>query len=559
MIQLLLACGAGGPDTASLGEGRATAPESPDPHDTSDTSAPPGDTAPDTGPFDRDADGVTPGDGDCDDANANVRPGAEDLCDALDQDCDGVAQPEASCGQRVPLELGATGWWEGQSQVGMLSLMEADTDYTADGVIDIVAGSNCVFFEGDWRCNGNVLLLPGEPPAGGIRWTETSAAWWVADPSTDYPRDFGNAGDFDGDGATDLFIAAAGCWPDDGSLYVMLGPWDRWPRDGAWMADAADGWWQQAEPWDCFAEDVSGGHDLDGDGLDDLLVVTGGNWEREWEEHALTFVPGRSPVPGPLPILEELWFSGDQMQDFAALPDMDGDGVGEAAVTLSHADVPYTLGFVPTDVLTADAASFGEPIADVVERATFREQTPFGFLEGRHELGDTDGDGYQEVAIRIARDVTADGVYDLCVASLHGGPDLRSSPADERVQGMICNDGSLSGVGEHTKVGGDADGDGIPDIVYGPPFEPAASYVACILPSSRAPEAGWLMFDELPAYCYGIGENDGIRGGLADLDGDGLPEILGSEPYWQRGADEYVGRILVAPGFEIPWGDSTRW
>lgn len=47
------------------------------------------------GDVDRDMDGVTPGDGDCDDANPEIHPGAAELCNAVDDDCNNY--PDDGC------------------------------------------------------------------------------------------------------------------------------------------------------------------------------------------------------------------------------------------------------------------------------------------------------------------------------------------------------------------------------------------------------------------------------------------------------------------------------
>lgn len=554
---LLLACTptdeAGRPDT----DGEETG--GPD----TDDSAPPDDTGPDDtggpdGP-DLDGDGFSPERGDCDDGDARVYPGAPDACDALDQDCDGEARPEGSCGELVPLEDGAVGWWEGEAQLTMLDLREADTDYTGDGVVDVLAGTYCTWLDGANRCNQNVVLLPGHIPDEGVSWRDAGAAVWIAEPGLDYTVDFGNAGDFDGDGSVDLFVTSVGLAPDQGSLYLMLGPSSRWSITGAYMADAADGWWQQAAYNDGFGTDAAGGHDVDGDGLADLLVLTTGTDEAGFEGRALGFVRGRAAtLPHGAVISDETWFEDDvYASSFATLPDLDGDGIGEAAIAVPYTGEEPALGFVPSETLRTGAS--GLSLSAAVERTESDVISGFRLYEGRSELGDVDRDGYTDLAFMVARDVTGDGLADPCATSLRGAEDLRTGDLDDRIGGLACYDGKDFRYAAGEKLTEDVDGDSIPDVLWNDPYSAASGYLGCIIPSSHVPDSGVVMIEEIHPYCYGIGDNEGVGGGVIDLDGDGLPEILGSQPDWDRGDERYVGRILVAPGFEIPWDDATRW
>jgi len=515
-----------------------------------DTTAPddtaPDDTGPPVDPHDVDGDGHRSDAGDCDDGDARVYAGAADPCDGVDQDCDGEVAPAGSCGEVASLDASSVGNWVGNLIGSNLSIDEADTDYDGDGVVDVLAYNYCTTWEGtDW-CNQNVMLLPGRLPEGDEVVPAAGGVVILADPGRDWLADAGTAGDFDGDGTQDLYYASVGCEIDHGSIYLLRGPMADWGTGGL-TTDLAAGWWEQAEPNDCFVQSVSGGEDIDGDGLADLLTGYPDTY----------VIRGRSSgFAAGMSVADEVVFEG-AVEGHALMPDLDGDGTGEGALVIFSPEREYYLGWL--DPLIVASGTGGAPVeeaSDVLASGTFGT---IRLHPGRAELGDVNGDGFGDVSVFIGvPGVDEDGGASKCEGVLFGSTDLRSGVLSDHVDRMVCPEDGGSLI--HSRVVADVDQDGIRDVnvaLSATSSSPYGDARGCIFASSQRPATGWVMLADTRPYCFTLDTEDFPHpvAAAVDLDLDGWPEILAADPNYARGA----GRITVAPGFEIPWGDSTRW
>ncbi|MDP2314386.1 MAG: hypothetical protein Q8P41_15905 [Pseudomonadota bacterium] len=193
-----------------------------------------------------------------------------------------------------------------------------------------------------------------------------------------------------------------------------------------------------------------------------------------------------------------------------------------------------------------------------MDAVQFDESHVFVLFEGRSDLGDVNGDGFTDIAWAIAKEITGDAEYDVCATTLHGGTSLRTGDPDDLLGGIACFDGLEGGILVGGKVGPDADGDGVPDVVFSDTGG-TADRAGCIIPSGRMPATGTVLMDEVRPYCFGSTSAASRMGGAIDLDQDGFPELLGTEYSWSTDTLHEAGRILVTPGFDIPWEDASRW
>lgn len=271
LLCALLGCGGGAPERAV----QTDAPR----WDSGDTGGPgPDGAAPgwvDHGTHqDRDEDGVTKAQGDCDDDNAAVHPEAMELCDGVDDDCDGwvdeaCAWPVSSSTDAAWSADGATGW------------RIAAGDLTGNGFDGVILSEETAAEGGGavrlLDASGATLLdLEGAPDQGLGRAVVAALASADAHP--------------------DLLISAA-----SGGAFLLHGP-----LTAGVTLDDAHGIALDEEPHRALAANLTG------DDSDDLLLATPGQ-VRVW--------------PGPL----RGWFSAADAAIRVEAPPA-AAGFGEAAV-----------------------------------------------------------------------------------------------------------------------------------------------------------------------------------------------------------------------------------
>ena len=288
---------------------------------------------------------------------------------------------------------------------------------------------------------------------------------------------------------------------------------------------------------------VAGAGDVDGDGLDD--VVIGAPYQSSTEAGAAYLILGGAPGSASLSSAAAA-FTGEVANDqagwsVAGAGDVDGDGLADILVGAR----------LQQDGATAGGAAYlilgGPPTSGSLSSAAaeFYGGSQYGYV------------GYSVAGVG---DVDADGTDDMLVGSCayNGGPGaaylvLGGTPVSGNVSSAAIatytGEAASDLAGFSVAGAGDVDGDGIPDMLIGAPMNDSggSDWGAAFIVLGGTPVSGSLTTADATYAGESSSQTGSAVAGAGDVDGDGFDDVLIGAEYSSGGA-YYGGEVYVILG-----------
>ncbi|MBU06071.1 MAG: thrombospondin type 3 repeat-containing protein [Gammaproteobacteria bacterium] len=378
----------------------------------------------------------------------------------------------------------------GEDEGDWAGIMTSGTgDVDGDGLDDILVGAYGVGDKGP--ITGAAYLILGSSFGASATIDLSAADYKFMGESEDDHAGYavGRAGDVDGDGLDDILIGSSGQdagGAHAGATYIILAsslavnaPTELAQADYKFIGESPQNW---------SGYQVAGGGDIDGDGLDDLLVGADGD-EGGKETHSTYVILGSSMTSSTMNLSEaDYKFYGENAFDYASqvsiVGDVDGDSLDDILIGSAGLDDGGNLAggaYLILGSSLGDSGTYELSVADYKFIGEHRKDYAGATVAS---AGDVDGDGLADLfigALDYSLDYDFQGAaYIILGGSLGEEREIDLSYADYKIVG---NKAELY-LGQSVATAGDVDGDGKDDAVvgawYGPNWEGAVYIVTGI-------------------------------------------------------------------------------